>query len=98
MERVLDVTTLSSSLDISTTNIRKYSSWVQLSEVAKKIIEGIAGHSSRISLITPNLNGKKLSNNSTWDFEPIFDSRNPYGLCPGQNFVYSNLSFSINPN
>ena len=58
MERVLDVTTLSSSLDISTTNIRKYSSWVQLSEVAKKIIEGIAGHSSRISLITPNLNGK----------------------------------------
>ena len=33
-------------------------------------------------LPTPLLNGKKLSSNSTWDFEPIFDTRNPYGSCP----------------
>ena len=47
---------------------------------------------------TPNLNGKKLLNNSTWDFEPIFDTKNPCGLCPGKNFVYSSLVFSVNPN
>ena len=29
---------------------------------------------------------------------PIFDTRNPYWLCPGQNFVYSSLFFSVNPN
>ena len=32
-------------------------------------------------LTTPLSNGKKLSNNSTWGFEPFFDTKNPYGLC-----------------
>ena len=40
---------------------------------------------------------KKLSNNFTWDFEHIFDIRDPFGLCPGQNFVYSSLVFFENP-
>ena len=45
---------------------------------------------------TPLLNRKNLSNNSTWDFEPIFDTRNRYGLCQGQNFVFSSLVFFEN--
>ena len=41
---------------------------------------------------------KKLSSNSKWDFEAIFNTTKLYGLCPGQNFVYSSLVFSVNPN
>ena len=46
-------------------------------------------------ICTPHLKGKKLSNNSTWDFEHIFDIRDPFGLGPGQNFVHSSFVFSV---
>ena len=48
-------------------------------------------------VITLHLNGKNLSNNSSWDFEPIFDTRNSYGLCPGQNCFSRSLVFFVNP-
>ena len=36
---------------------------------------------------------KKLSNNLLQNYEPIFDIRDPYGLSPGQRFVYRSLVF-----
>ena len=44
-----------------------------------------------------HLNVKNLLNNSSWDFEPIFDTRNSYGLCPGQNCFFRSLVFLVNP-
>ena len=38
---------------------------------------------------------EKLSNNSTWDLEPIFDIRNLYGLCSGQNHPWAGEDLSL---
>ena len=46
---------------------------------------------------TYHLNGKNLLNNSSWDFEHIFDTRNSYGLCLGQNCFSKSLVFFVNP-
>ena len=44
-----------------------------------------------------HLNGKNLLNNSSWDFEPIFDSRNSYGYCPAPIFFSRSLVYFVNP-
>ena len=48
-------------------------------------------------VFTLHLNGKNLLNNSSWDFEHIFDTRNSYGLCPGQNCFSKSLVFFVDP-
>ena len=45
----------------------------------------------RSPLSTPHFNGKKLWNNSTWDFELIFHTMDINWLSPRQNFVHSSL-------
>ena len=35
---------------------------------------------------TPHLNGKKLSTNSSWDFEHIFETMDDYWVGPDENF------------
>ena len=47
------------------------------------------------SVYTLHFNGKNLSNNSSWDFEPIFDTRNSYALSPSKK-NYSCLVFFVN--
>ena len=38
------------------------------------------------ALITPNLKWKKLSNNSSWDFEHVLDTMDDYWVGPDENF------------
>ena len=71
-------------------------------EIQRKVKENTLNHELNwsckgVQAITSNLKGKKLSNNSTWDFEHIFDIKDLFELCPGQNFVYSSLVFFENP-
>ena len=48
-------------------------------------------------LLTLHLNRKNLLNNSSWDFEPIFDTRNSCGLCPSQKIFSNCMVFLVNP-
>ena len=46
---------------------------------------------ARASHCTPHFNGKKLWNNSTWNFELIFHTMDINWLSPRQNFFHSSL-------
>ena len=37
-------------------------------------------------MLTPHLNGKKLSTNSSWDFEHVFETMDDYWVGPDENF------------
>ena len=62
-----------------------------------ELIRSRKGPDNVRSLSTLHLNGKNLLNNSSWGFEHIFDTRNSYRLCPGQNYFSRTLVFFVNP-
>ena len=45
-----------------------------------------ASSQGRRFCITPHLNGKKLSTNSSWDFEHVFETMDDYWVGPDENF------------
>ena len=40
---------------------------------------------------------KKTLNNSSKKYEPILDTAEPFGWCPGHSFFHSTLNLSVNP-
>ena len=50
-----------------------------------------------ITVHTIHLKWKKTLNNSSKKYEPILDTAEPFGWCPGHAFFHSTLDLSVNP-